>query len=761
VILQQVLRAGDESITPLFAPPAILRFLPFTQIRAAPPLSVVFLAAPAVRDHVTTPGRPSHPERQVLSRELSDFLLDILGAFQRFTMYPEGHPLLDPAVANVMRRLEILFLERASVPIGVAPTQLLVAGVPTDPKNALLRDLAERIYRHNIGAIKILRGVQRAEIVGLLTLLKADPGLPSGPAVPDAGELWSHWPHLRLFPLTYDHLALLDDALAPGAEEAEERFGSAWASRVWLSLARATLGYDTAEPAAVSADPRALAGVINARPHDAVFDERVTRSLAEFTEACRGRGKSEALALQRHISTMLGTLNPETLERLMRMGEDVSRRRKFIVDASQVVSVDVIVELVKSAGRASDRTVSPALLQVLSKLAAHAEDGATRSRSRADESLRRLVRQMTEEWSEPDAGPLAVSESYRRMLDELPRAAPSAGEPVRAYAAEPERIIMMSLELGVVEAGTLASADWLLGEGRIAQLLDLLDPVPMGDGVANALRERVFSRHTVALVLSREPVDLDTLLRLVPATGPEAIAPLLDALATARDRKVRARLLDLLAKYGATAGPEAAARIDGAPWYVQRNLLKLLSLLPELPPEFSPDACLAHPDPRVRHEGLRLLLRDPRGRAAAIEQALRSPDAPTVRLGLMAAGEGCPRPAVPLLLRLLAEGKLEPALRAVAIRAIAPLEDPAVLDCLVETAVVRGPLSIGRRLAPKSPALMAALAGLAAHWPYHPMAAPILAMAFKQRDWEIREAAASRPDKTPETPPHGPTIIVP
>jgi hypothetical protein len=36
VILQQVLRAGDESITPLFAPPAILRFLPFTQIRAAP-----------------------------------------------------------------------------------------------------------------------------------------------------------------------------------------------------------------------------------------------------------------------------------------------------------------------------------------------------------------------------------------------------------------------------------------------------------------------------------------------------------------------------------------------------------------------------------------------------------------------------------------------------------------------------------------------------------------------------------------------------
>jgi hypothetical protein len=41
VVLQQVLRAGDESIMPLFAPPTILRFLPFIQIRAPPlyPLS--------------------------------------------------------------------------------------------------------------------------------------------------------------------------------------------------------------------------------------------------------------------------------------------------------------------------------------------------------------------------------------------------------------------------------------------------------------------------------------------------------------------------------------------------------------------------------------------------------------------------------------------------------------------------------------------------------------------------------------------------
>ena len=35
---------------------------------------------------------PSSPDGQVLSRELSEFLLDFLGAQQRFAMYPVGHP---------------------------------------------------------------------------------------------------------------------------------------------------------------------------------------------------------------------------------------------------------------------------------------------------------------------------------------------------------------------------------------------------------------------------------------------------------------------------------------------------------------------------------------------------------------------------------------------------------------------------------------------------------------------------------------------
>ena len=64
---------------------------------------------------------PISPDGQVLSRELSEFLLDFLGAQQRFAMYPVGHPLLDPAVDSLTRRLNTLFLERGSISVAVTP----------------------------------------------------------------------------------------------------------------------------------------------------------------------------------------------------------------------------------------------------------------------------------------------------------------------------------------------------------------------------------------------------------------------------------------------------------------------------------------------------------------------------------------------------------------------------------------------------------------------------------------------------------------
>jgi hypothetical protein len=345
------------------------------------------------------------------------------------------------------------------------------------------------------------------------------------------------------------------------------------------------------------------------------------------------------------------------------------------------------------------------------------------------------------------------SPEYDRMLESLPGGAADF-EPVLVYGPEPQRIIMTCLELGVVQAGTRRAVDRMVEDGHTGLLLDMLERVSAENPVVPELKEAVFTRSTVGRILAIQPVDLETVGRLVKGVGPDVAGTLLDALSTAKDRKVRARLLDIAAQLGPSIGGEVVARISGAPWFVQRNLLRLLGVLPELPEGFSLGSHVRHPDPRVRHEALRIMLRDRMRRPEAIKRALEAPDPPTVRLGIMAAAEGCPPAIAPLLLERIHSGQLDPQLRAVAIKAVASVDNPNVIACLLGLSTTKGTLGLGRKLAPKSPELLAALQGLAAHWLYHPDAGKVLELAQKTKDTEIRKAsqpASQQPD--PDAPP--------
>ena len=330
-------------------------------------------------------------------------------------------------------------------------------------------------------------------------------------------------------------------------------------------------------------------------------------------------------------------------------------------------------------------------------------------------------------------------------MEELSRLVPAGNGhgPAAAttkLAPEPERILKLALESGILEAGTLAAAERMIARRQVVPLLALLQTVPDEDQIAVAIRRRIFTASTVQALVSAVPVDLDALDSLIPAAGIDAVPVLLDCLAESRDRQVRLRVLDLLARYGARVGPVAAERLDGMPWYVQRNILKLLGRLPDLPASFAPEPLLAHRDPRVRHEALALALSDSRRRDRALVDALESGYEPTLRLALVTLAERCPPELVPRAIACAANEGLSPELRALAVSALAPVRDPVVLRMLRRLVVARGITALGR-LAPKSECMLAALAGLAACWHSHPKVVQLLETAKQSRDPEIRDAA--------------------
>ena len=72
---------------------------------------------------------------------------------------------------------------------------------------------------------------------------------------------------------------------------------------------------------------------------------------------------------------MVGALRPETVSRLLGIGGNIAQRRQFVLDAAQGMAADVVVQVLQAPADASGETISHSLLRLLSKLAAHAQDG--------------------------------------------------------------------------------------------------------------------------------------------------------------------------------------------------------------------------------------------------------------------------------------------------------------------------------------------------------------------------------------------------
>ena len=669
---------------------------------------------------VTSPS--TAPEPRAVSRAVLDLIMEFSVSLHKHTIYPTGHPLIDDAVRTLHAKLDGMLADRPSLAIGVTPSQLIVAGAPTDPSNALAREFAGKLHRRNVGALKFTRGLEPAELGEALSALARD--------TLGAGE--RTWPHVRVFPLTYDQLRLEHDDYDP--TESDEPAG------LWLDLARSALEQDGRAESEVLTDPLLVARAIEARGSDPAVGRRVVDYLAEFSAASRARGGADIVAGQRFVSAMVGSLSPDALKQLLQFKPEGRERRDFVVGTSQVVAVETVVELARAAAELSEQTISPPLLRLFSKLADHAGRGNAAARAAAADTLRTQVTEWIDGWAIPGHDGSNEHE-YQQLAGVVAARTGDGGEGTqRSQRAEPERILQMSIELRHMSASASAAADRLVVAGRVPWLLELLAVGADGETPLAEVRSRIVSAETVRDVVARRPIDFEALCILTDALWSDAGPPLLDALAAEEDRTTRRRLLELLEKLGQAIGPEVVARLEGGEWYVQRNMLAILNALPESPAGFSAAPFLKHEDARVRHEAIKLLLRDPVTRDRAICDGLGSPDERTRRAVLNAAVERCPSPAVPLLIRQITESRLDASLAPMAVRAIGQSAQPGALECLLQLTLARKILFRRQRLLAKSPVLLAALAGLAGRWRVNPRAAVVIAIAAAHADADIRSA---------------------
>ena len=689
-------------------------------------------------------------ESAALSRELSDFLIELSIGLHKNAIYPAGHPLLENTTAELSRRLAALMKEREALSLGVARHQLIIEGVATDEGNPVLRELAGRLHRHHLGAVKFSAGVTEDELTDMLSTVSVDAGRLPRPLGLEGPEVLTQWPHIRLFPLTFAQLQLIEND--PNSEsDAMAASGSGTRSAaLWVGLARAALvaeasKIDSDDPESV--DPTVVAKAIEEHKRDAAYDQVVVGYLLQIAEELKEKGGKEAAALQKRVSQMISTLTPETLNRLLDMSGNVKQRKKFVIDAAQGMAVDAVVELVRSAADTSGQSVSHSMVRMLTKLAAHAEQGPTTTRTQADGALRDQVMRLMDGWQLEDPNP----EGYRLALERMSNSAPLLRTSEHSYPIEPERLLAMGLEIETLGDQVWRSADAMASRDDLAPLLNLVDNAP-AMWMRETLWRHVATPQRLRLQLALDPLPIEVLQRVIAKMGAAAVELILDAIDEAEDDRRQGVLVDLLGRAGPAAGPIILARLPGMRWGQVRPLLALLGKHSEWGCGYVPSAWLAHPDPAVRREALRQELRAPATRAAAIVGALADADEGNVRLGLGAAMTGCPKDAAAVLRARADDPTLSPDLRALGVRALSSYRAPETPVWLVSRIVKTSRLLKRDTVAPNPPELLAAVEGLATHWREDPASKQALAMAAASGDAEIVAAATMSGRATVGTP---------
>jgi hypothetical protein len=690
---------------------------------------------------------PDGTSTSTLSRELADFLMDLAIAMHKHAIYPPGHPLLDQAVDSVYASLTGLLFNRPALSIGVARRQLIIEGVATESSHPVLAELAGKLHRHHLGAVKFLPGIRRDELSDMLGVVGLEAQRDAQPLGFRHELMQSRWERAKLFPLSYDRLELLDDDDAAADDAAIRSMRGGHAAQLWVGLARAAIASDLATRPEHddSLEPEAVAQAIDEHGREQAYDQVIVGYLLQIAHEVRHDGPREHSGLQRRISKLVGSLQPETLQRLLEMGGDAVQRRRFVLDAAQGMTVDAVVELIQAAASAEGHAISHSLVRMLTKLASHAgSDPSARSRA-ADGAFREHVERLVGSWSLEDPNPATYSATLSQLSQGNAASTDDDAAPAR-HGCEPTRLICIALEIGTAGARVWNAVEELLERGAIGELLDLLDTAPHPtNAVAAGVWSRIAARDPLRGMLAAPRPEHTVIRRLVSRIGADAAPPVLDALESCPESSRQERLLSYLVQIGTPAAPAVAMRLTNATPALARELLMCLAKVapPAPPPEVL--LCREHADPAVRREAVKLLLGYAATRESTLVTSVRDPDERVAYCAILAAAHGCPADAAAVIRQRIDAGELaDGTVRAAGIRAAATQPDEETLEWILRRTLVAGGFLRRVRLAPASPELLASLSALAAHWSADPRAAVAISLARTSPSPSIRASVHAR-----------------
>lgn len=617
-------------------------------------------------------GRPDQ-EFSALEPDGRDLLARFARALQKYGLYPPDHPSLEPAARQLAEGIGELLEERERLSVGVAPRQLFLGERASDPSNTQLTALAGHLHAHEVGRITFVKPPEASELHAFLTELRQKPDEATSPLARREGE-WD-WEAFRVEPVWYEQLELGEGDTTEGTP------GRSEAARLWMDMARATGAVPAAEAEQEEGELVSAADLATALEDAGATDRADRRVIEQFLEILRSMNPEDGPGdggIQEQLGRLIQALDRDRLTEMLTSVEP-DRTRKLLSASTRHLPTGAVVDLLDGAARTETLGLSRWMLLLLGKLSRHAEDQGGLGGAEADGVLRANVRGLAE-MGEEEGG--HTRDGYSAALQEMAHwSGASAGGTAQEPKVEPERVLMMSLEVDRFGEMGREAVDEMADAGQTARAVTLASEAPAGSEVTEALWNRLADSGSLRALLTEEGRNLDAVEKLASRMGIEAAPALLDVLANAESRNVRMRLFNLLSDMGPELTEPVTDRLDDDRWYVVRNMLALLA---ELPTGDTVDVLpfTGHEHPAVREEAYRLQFR----KALDVEhlrQALGDPAPRVVRRALALITPSAPEELLPKVLTVLDDPPDQQTERA-AIRAVARCDSPAVRERLLD-----------------------------------------------------------------------------
>ncbi len=670
------------------------------------------------------------PTTAPVSPEVAGFLAHLAVALHKLRAYPLGHPMRHTAVEVAYRALGNLLTPEAPFRVGVARNQLVVGEGVTDPAHFIIGDLAVRLHRRQVGAISFRGGVTRGEFTAALEVLATEPARSRRGAIEE--PVVSPTDNVEITPIAFDALTLRDDG--DGGE----------VDRLWQELAQAVswgnagrggagTGGGFGEGHGPGSDGYAQAMVQRLRaPEARAALASVLERLGRVTQTLGG---AEREAAEARLGDLLATLPKDAITMLLEI--DLGRREGLanLLPAVDWLPTLALVELVESAARAQRQGFSTVFLRLLRKLAGQGRSAGTR-RPTGDRDLRLMVKALVEDWTLADPN----TKKHAWILDSLARhemVSTDEGAPT----PEGLRLLQIAIETEAVGDLVHEAVEMVVTSNGVDELTRLLAEVPMPNRAAGEIWRQLVTPGQLRRILVNR-TDPVVVRRLLPFVGDDGVEVLLDRLLHL-PADTRHEVVEQVLALGPGPALTLLKRIELAHPEDRRQLLQVLASVSELPAGFSARSYATAPEPLVRVEALRLMVRQPADREEAIHLALTDDDERVAEVAITAGLEEMPRQSLTRLMLLLNSPRRSVALKAMAIPILAQFDAPSIRQWLVSNLIVQRGWFRRKRLAPKTPVLVAKLTVLAARWADLPAAARALELAARSGDPEL--VAAVRP----------------